>query len=622
MRNIRPISFSAVGVRFVFRTFITLLLLQWLDQLLFLKTDAFALRVNNYLPKRLGKDNTNCNSRCQKISCIRRSGSSTSSVVNTFISNHGSIRLYGSASDSSSSIVRFSVRRSNQELLLTALRGMIYLLLPSSVGLYSNLLLEKILHLTSSSNGLIITLLTAATLSNLGFIPSSHPVFDVTWKIFLPASLAFLLIGSNTATTNPQNDEAITATSNHNITWIKLCTVGVAFTLASIGSILGCTVSFLLEYLILSISNKNSPWIWTTLLFPSGKLAALAAGCLCASYIGGSVNFFSTAQYFLQNYNSMNNLDSNNLLTSMAAADLIVMAFYFIMLSTIQQNQRIASWYSNNNNNDGKFYKSNSTVTTFAILSSTSSSSSVGEITDTYDTLFSKKDQLSVTINRTSTLTKAVCCILLLLVTSSLVQISHATEIYTRLPGSSTVSITALASIISLLLENSKLPTCWITTIRTQSLQLSSICFHLFFASLGYSANVVQAAPLYGPASLLFGSVALLFHIVVTFVGCWIWNQLLLLLFTQKLSWKTKTGTHDTKKDETTLLTLEDILVASNAAIGGPATAASFAGSFTHISDAVRNALIIAGTFYGVFGYAIGTSIGVSLTRILLGFTK
>jgi hypothetical protein len=110
---------------------------------------------------------------------------------------------------------------------------------------------------------------------------------------------------------------------------------------------------------------------------------------------------------------------------------------------------------------------------------------------------------------------------------------------------------------------------------------------------------------------------------VVTFVGCWIWNQLLqLLIFTQKLPWKTKTGTPNTKNDDTTLLTLEDILVASNAAIGGPATAASFAGSFTHISDAFRNALIISGTFYGVFGYAIGTSIGVSLTRILLGFTK
>lgn len=611
METIRPIR--AASDRLLFRAVIILLVLKWCDQSLFLKTDAFALRAKNSSSRWHRRENTNYNSRslgitsCFNIGCTRRSGSSTSSVANNVSSNPGRIRLYGTTNSCCSSIFRCNLRRSNLELFLTAVTGMMFLLLPSSVGLYSNLLQEKMLHLTSSSNGLIITLLTAAILSNVGFIPSSHPIFDVAWKFFLPASLAFLLVGSNTTTNITQKEEDISATSNHNKTWIKLCTVGVAFTLASVGSIVGCTTSFFLEYFALFNKKKNSLWMCTKLFFPSDKLAALAAGCLCASYIGGSVNFFSTAQYFAQNYYSLNNLDSNNLISSMAAADLIVMAFYFLMLSTMQQNQRIASSYTN------------SPATTSVSALSSTSSSSMGEVNDARSTF--RKMPSSVATYRTSTLTKASCYILLLLVTSSLVQLSHTIEIYTRLPGSSTISITALASIISFLLKSfSKLSTSWTAIIRTQSSQLSSICFHLFFASLGYSANVVQAAPLYGPASLLFGSVALLFHVVVTFVGCWIWNQLLLLL-TQRLPWKGKTGNMDTRYDKNTLLTLEDILVASNAAIGGPATAASFAGSFTHISDSVRHALIISGTFYGVFGYAIGTSIGVSLTRILLGFT-
>lgn len=44
------------------------------------------------------------------------------------------------------------------------------------------------------SSGILATLVTAAMLSNLGLVPSSHYIYDLCWTTFLPASLALLLL--------------------------------------------------------------------------------------------------------------------------------------------------------------------------------------------------------------------------------------------------------------------------------------------------------------------------------------------------------------------------------------------------------------------------------------------
>jgi len=59
---------------------------------------------------------------------------------------------------------------------------------------------------------------------------------------------------------------------------------------------------------------------------------------------------------------------------------------------------------------------------------------------------------------------------------------------------------------------------------------------------------------------------------------------------------------------------LQHMLIASNAAIGGPATAAVFAGNSCRLGPEY----VIAATFWGVFGYAIGTPIGVRIFRFLI----
>ena len=64
-------------------------------------------------------------------------------------------------------------------------------------------------------------------------------------------------------------------------------------------------------------------------------ISALLAGCLCASYIGGTVNFFAAANVLKK---SISNVDLGSAFGSMASADLIVMAVYFGMLKTVSRS--------------------------------------------------------------------------------------------------------------------------------------------------------------------------------------------------------------------------------------------------------------------------------------------
>ena len=57
------------------------------------------------------------------------------------------------------------------------------------------------------------------------------------------------------------------------------------------------------------------------------RTTALLTGCLCASYIGGTVNFFATAKLLKDTVGG--DAVMGSAFGSMAAADLVVMAFYF-----------------------------------------------------------------------------------------------------------------------------------------------------------------------------------------------------------------------------------------------------------------------------------------------------
>lgn len=129
---------------------------------------------------------------------------------------------------------------------------------------------------------------------------------------------------------------------------------------------------------------------------------------------------------------------------------------------------------------------------------------------------------------------------------------------------------------------------------------MSGFAFLFLFAAIGVSADIAEVLRS-GPACLFFSLTALTVHGVVTLGGSFLF---------QRLSSTKKARRHGGT------IRLVDVLVASNAAIGGPATAAAFYGQVKQGTD-MKRSLTVAATVWGVVGYAVGTTVGVALYRFL-----
>lgn len=112
--------------------------------------------------------------------------------------------------------------------------------------------------------------------------------------------------------------------------------------------------------------------------------------------------------------------------------------------------------------------------------------------------------------------------------------------------------------------------------------RLADAAFNLFFAALGAACRPMQLLGEGGPV-LAFSATALAVHVALA-VGA----SLLL-----------------------TRCSLDEALVASNAAIGGPGTAAAFAAAIG------RPELVLSAAVWGTVGYAGGTTLGVAVWRVL-----
>jgi uncharacterized membrane protein len=152
------------------------------------------------------------------------------------------------------------------------------------------------------------------------------------------------------------------------------------------------------------------------------------------------------------------------------------------------------------------------------------------------------------------------------------------------IPGTSCGVIACLTPIVQRCLSSNQRE-----SIQAIAAPMSEICFLVLFSAVGVSANI-GAAVRNGPACLLFSLVALLVHVIVTIAGS-----------SASRRWSPSLG-------------LEEALVASNAAIGGPGTAAAFCGQLTGPN---KQLLTVAATLWGVVGYAIGTTIGVLMFGML-----
>lgn len=121
----------------------------------------------------------------------------------------------------------------------------------------------------------------------------------------------------------------------------------------------------------------------------------------------------------------------------------------------------------------------------------------------------------------------------------------------------------------------------WFLRFYNSAYPIGVLCLYLFIAEIGVSVDLVRLLS-EGPAVLLFGTIAIVLHLVL----------LLIVGGTMRFS-------------------LREICIASNACIGGPTTAAPMALSFG-MKHAVTPAILV-----GLFGYMIGTFVAMGIAVLL-----
>ncbi|CAB9506839.1 Protein of unknown function (DUF819) [Seminavis robusta] len=417
------------------------------------------------------------------------------------------------------------------------------------------------------NTGTLVTIALAALCSNLSLAPPAHFLYDLCWTTFLPASLVFLLISfhNNNKNNNQQrqgNNATISRDNGSSCSQKEVIrAVSVPFLMSCLGSIIGCVLSFLV--------CQKFPRLW---LNPSQ--AAFASSCLCASFIGGTVNFFGVAKIITSRE------ATTTLVSSMATADTLVMALYFSGLSLALQSKRLTKLFGG------------------------SSLAAEAPIIETDPVLLNhglqgdEVDAKAAVSSRATILQTSLAGALATTIALAIVKLSSQFErlVAPILPGAACLAIALVSPAVQSILSswsssdhgnnNNNQHSLLASQIQHVSRYLSEFCLQLLFASIGTSCHMGRVL-LQGSKCVWFSVLALSVHMVVAFLGS--------LVAKKWFQWP---------------LFLEDVLIASNAAVGGPATAAAFAG---RINSPRQRGLTMAATVWGITGYAVGTTIGVLL---------
>ena len=462
-------------------------------------------------------------------------------------------------------------------------------------------------------SGIKVTLTVSALVC-----PPSTILSHWCWNTFLPASLALLLLSLGQEN---NHQSSLTSKSSSSELGIKdqnqdedsesisnaIQRLTVPFVLACIGSFLGGILTFGLccYYALPSVAASGSAAAITasSWLLPPNQ-ARIALSCLTAAFIGGSVNFFSTANVIRASY-AASKATTTALIGAMATTNLVVMATYFTLLSSTHSSTTLRKLFS----------FANASTTTREQVPPTEIE--MNEALPSNPQVSFVENPVRQSSNRYGIFGKTQAIVVGC--STALVIVRFASWVERQLscviPGLSCAVIALLTAGIQH--SNSPLPPRWKKWYREGGVPqiarpLSQISLLSLFSCLGSSitesattlVTTTQVAWLQtGLPCLVVSLLALSVHCFVTMFGSWSWALL-------QRPWRGKKRHH-------TVISLDEVLVASNAAVGGPATAAAFCGRMPR-TVAVKG-LTYAATFWGVVGYAVGTTVGV-LTYQLFGW--
>lgn len=276
--------------------------------------------------------------------------------------------------------------------------------------------------------------------------------------------------------------------------------------------------------------------------------AAQIAGAVTATYVGGGVNLFAVAS--VVGLIGATSVGGSSLFGALAAADIFLMSVYFSFLVAVHKSQ---------------------------------GSSPSAELEPPQGKI--EANQPALGVRWRAFRTRSIDTLSLLVLGSIICFFGNAIARTSPLPGASTMAVTLLTVGATRVLTRLA-PGFRASLSRTAPL-VATVLLNSFFGSVGASgrwAEVVGVAP----AIFVFAALALVVHMAFVATGAAIANR----VFGARLG-------------------VDDVIVASNANIGGPSTAATFAGLIG------KDELVVPAAVWGTVGYAVATTLGVGVWATL-----
>ena len=332
----------------------------------------------------------------------------------------------------------------------------------------------------------LLAMVLGMGVSGLRLLPQGLPEYAVVWQFLMPLGACLFLLESDLSEVKRAGE------------------VLVAFLYGTLGSFLGTVLAW---------------WSVGHLLGGEGyKLAS----CLCASYIGGSINYAAVAQAL--------DVQSGSLVSAGMAADIVCMAVYLVF---------VMSWPAEDETRPP----------------------GPGSLTET-----SREGASSLSLVAALAAACLACAV------------GESLAVILGVPTWSLAFAALVASGLATFASALSEP----LQLFRGGEALGSALMLVFFAVIGVSSDLVGALSL-GLSVVPFLLVQLAVHVATLFV-----------------------------LGQASGLSTQAMLIASNANIGGPATAAAMAAT-RGWGGMVQPALLT-----GSLGYAIGTSIGLATARILV----
>ena len=406
---------------------------------------------------------------------------------------------------------------------------------------------------------------------------SIHPVLDnAAWSIFLQSALVLgLWAGENV------NDTVNVTTKATSIQWINYMPMMMAFVFGTIGSLLGGFVSF-------HVAKT---------LFPGYDLghSSLVAASLTASYVGGTVNFFETASLL----GGFSTIAKTKLLKLVAGVDIAVMVLYFWALTTVRNSPILRNILS------PVHAASTSTPTHTQLIESVPPSTITQSIPITQPhrpwhfitnplssihtllplttaviiTTVAQCIQTYCSIPGVSVMFSVLSAVLVMQIWKKMVINPSQKERITTITASAAPTDKAITATTAI--ETATTAT-EITTATVVSKAMNSFCSHsrgasmymlsMFYATIGIGARINELPSVGRPLLTIIGTL-LGVHFTTLLVLSSLWNMGI-------RRWTASTTQSTVNHPFAVIIDVDTAVIASNACVGGAATAAQMAASF------------------------------------------